>query len=141
MLLLFACVFQKFLGDGARMNTPGHEIVALVSQHTYNLRRKRFVKNLDRGFSVAAVSRRYGTVLDMLARALAQCLYIGEKWRVFQSFSLVMCGSSGFNYIQHESCPACCWADLASAQNHSAHVVIPTKRHKNADRASRILHR
>ena len=89
VLLLFACMFQKFLGDGARMNTLGHEIVALVSQHTNNLRRKRFVENLDRGFSVAAVSRRHGTVLDMLARALAQCLYIGEKWRVFQSFSLV----------------------------------------------------
>jgi hypothetical protein len=82
-------MFQKFLGNGASMNTLGHEIVALVSKHTNDLGRERFVEDLDRGLGVATVTRRYGAFLDVLARSLAQCLYVGEKRRVFHGGSLV----------------------------------------------------
>src|ERR1700687_622307 len=89
VLLFLACMFQKILWHGAGMNTLGHEIVALVSKHTDDLGRERFVEDLDRGLGVAAVTRRYGASLDVLARSLAQCFYVGEKRRVFHGCSLV----------------------------------------------------
>src|ERR1700719_4421200 len=117
MLLLFARVFQEFVGNRAGMNTLGHEIVALVSQHTDNLGRECLVEDLDRGFGVAAVARRYGAVLDVLARSLAQCFYVGEKRLVFHSCSLVDVGVeprgptaiiSSMNYARRSAQVLCC---------------------------------
>src|SRR5450631_2294185 len=117
MLLLLARVLQKLVRDRAGVDALGHEIMALVTQHADNLRRQRFVEKLDRGFGIAAVARGHRAFLDVLARALAQGLYVGEKWRVFDGCWLVAHGCSLIDvpdgnpngprpqlYIQHESC-------------------------------------
>jgi hypothetical protein len=60
-----------------------------VSQRTNYLRCQSFIQKVDNCLSVGAIALGYGAILDVFSRAIAQRLYISEKW--FISHGLTPC--------------------------------------------------
>jgi hypothetical protein len=65
-------VRQEFVGDRARVDPAGHEVVAAVTQHADNLGRQRFVEQSQHGPALGTVAGRDRTILGVAAGPLAQ---------------------------------------------------------------------
>src|SRR5437868_1103923 len=78
MILLLQSVLLELLLHRVRAQALCHEIVTLVAQDAYDLRRKRVVQHLDDGIAIGAITRRHRALLDVRARALAEGGDIGE---------------------------------------------------------------
>jgi hypothetical protein len=62
------------------MDSGSHKIVALVTKHANDLSRQRFVQDFDYSLSVSRIAFGYRTLLDVLARSLAERLNVSQKW-------------------------------------------------------------
>jgi len=71
--LLLVRVLQELLGDRIGVDAGGHEVVALVAQHTDDLGGERFVEQLEDGITIRAITLGDRALLDVLPRALPQC--------------------------------------------------------------------
>src|SRR5688572_10444631 len=80
MSLLLIRMLQEFSGHALRVDSGGHVVMALVSQHTHYLSRQGFIQQLVNCLTVGSVPLGNRTVLDVLARPLAQSFDVSEKW-------------------------------------------------------------
>ena len=79
--LLLVRVLQELGLDRFGVNSLRHEVVALVAQHAHDLGGERLVQDLAHRRRVGSVAGRDRAFLDVLARTLAQRLYVGQEWR------------------------------------------------------------
>jgi hypothetical protein len=70
---------EKLLGHALRMNASRHEVMAPVTEYTHEFRRQGIVQQLEDYLAVRRIARGDGTVIDVLAGALAQRLDVGKK--------------------------------------------------------------
>ena len=61
------------------VNPFGHEVVTFIAERADDLGGQRLVEELDDHIRVASISLGYRSLLDVLARALAQSLDVGEE--------------------------------------------------------------
>src|SRR5579859_320846 len=79
MSLFLARVLQEFCRYAVGADAAGHEVMTLVAQHAHDFGCKRFIADLDNGFTVCLVALGYRTLLDMTPRTLTQYLDVGQK--------------------------------------------------------------
>ncbi|MCY1540815.1 hypothetical protein D9M68_764760 [compost metagenome] len=77
--LLFIGVGQEFFGHALRVRPLRHEVVAAIAQHADDFRGQRVVEQLQHRLAVRRIARGHGTLVDVLAGALAQGLDVGEE--------------------------------------------------------------
>jgi hypothetical protein len=71
-------MFEELICCDARLEAVGHEVVALVAQHTDQFGGQRFIEQAQNLFPIGAVAFGYGAILDVLASAFSQGLYIRQ---------------------------------------------------------------
>ena len=79
MALLLVRVLQELLRDRLGMDAVRHEIVAFVAEHADDLGREGLVQDPHDDLGVGAVALGNGAALDVLARAAADRLDVGQK--------------------------------------------------------------
>src|SRR5713101_820196 len=82
MPLFFIRVLQKLGRDSFGINSGSHEIMPLVTQHTDDLRRQRFIQQLGHSPAIGLVALGYRTLLNVLARSFTQSFDVSQKWFV-----------------------------------------------------------
>ncbi|MNI72323.1 hypothetical protein D3C73_1282570 [compost metagenome] len=80
VFLFLRSVLGEFRGHRFGVQSTGHEVVALVAQHTDDFRGQRFVQQFQHGFAVCAIGVRDGAGLDVLACLGADRLHVHVEW-------------------------------------------------------------
>ena len=79
-------MLEKLGCHAFRMNAGGHEVMAPVTEHADNFSGQGFIQDLDCSLAVGGVAFGNCAIFDVLARALAQCFDVGQKWFIGHSF-------------------------------------------------------
>ena len=79
MHLLLVRVLEELLGDGTGVDALGGEVVALVAQHAHQLGGEDLVQDRDHPLAVGGVGVGDRSLLDLLARATAERLDVGQE--------------------------------------------------------------
>jgi len=93
MFLLLIGMFEELIGRQAGFEAGSHVVVALVAQVAHQLRGQRIVEQLNHGFAVGRIALGYRAILDVLARALAQGLFVTQLNVTHQGFLFVATGA------------------------------------------------
>jgi hypothetical protein len=76
VLLFLRRVFGEFRGHRFGVQSTGHEVVALVAQHTDDLGGQRLVQQFQHGLPVCTVAVRDGARFNILTRLGAYRLHV-----------------------------------------------------------------
>ena len=76
---LFSRMLQELVRYSLRVNAACHVVMALVTEHTYQLRSQGLVQDTDDCLAVSAVRSGDCAILNVLPRTLADPFNIGDE--------------------------------------------------------------